>query len=315
MVTKYTNHWALADWVPTVKNNAENIVRLLMEKTQPELLIKHHKIIDWLLKVQRNDLLQIHNDITNFIFTEENVTIILNTINVYSDGDRYYIFKNLISKDLINTEILETILSDKNFLIRLLAVRNIKVIDNPEILKRLLLDRVQKIRQYSIQKIPKSKIQLYKDELHSLIFDNSSSLRLKSRFLLDNIDDINYYDIYLKKTLENPSIGSIIGLSEVGTIDDVPLFINILNSKIAKHRASALFSISNLDYNQAKELAFNLLNDESNTVKKNCVLIIQKEKYKQDLIKLRKIYKNENIDTKRYSLKTIYQYGVSQVIF
>jgi hypothetical protein len=298
----------LGDWVPSIRNQAEKIIQGMIHKVNPELLIRHYKVIDWLLKVQRNDLEQIYNEISKYIFSKKNVTHILNSTSNCSEGERYFIFKNLINRHLLSSNQLESILTDKNFLIRLLAIRNINLINNPKILKRLLEDKSLKIRQYSIDQIPVSEITTYKVELLNLLFDNSRIIRLQSRSLISKIEKVNYYDVYLKRILENPNVGSIIGLSEVGDKEDIKYFTKLLTSKRAKHRASALFAISIFDYDKAKELSFKLINEQSNKVKKICSSIIPKEKEKQDLEKLRFIYRNGNIETKRFILKIINQF-------
>lgn len=143
----------------------------------------------------------------------------------------------------------------------------------------------------------------------NLLFDNSKIIRLQSRFLISTFENVNYYEIYLKKVLNTPNPGNIIGLSETGNKEDLKYFINLLSSKYARNRASALFAISIFDYRQAKELSFKLINEQSNRVKKVCSSIISKEKEKLDLEKLRLIYQNGNFETKRYTLKLINQYG------
>ena len=299
----------LGDWVPSIRNQAEKIIQEMIYKVNPELLIRHYKVIEWLLKVQRNDLEQIHNEISEYIFSKNNVVHILNSTSSCSEAERHFIFKNLINRNLLNSTDLESILADKNFLIRLLAVRNIKLKNNPKILKRLLKDKSQKIRQYSIDQISESEITTYKTELLNLLFDNSRPIRLQTRSLISQIEKVNYYDLYLKKILRNPNVGSIIGLSEVGDKEDIKYFTKLLTSKYAKLRASALFAISIFDYKQAKELSFKLLNERSNKVKKICSSLIPREKEKQDLERLRFIYQNGNIETKRFAIKIINLYG------
>lgn len=150
----------LGDWVISIRDEAEKIIQGMLHRVTPELLIKHYKVIDWLLKVQRNDLEKIHNKIYEYIFSKHNVIRILNSISNCSEGERFYIFKNLINRNLLNSKQLNSILIDKNFLIRLLAIRSVKLADYPQILKSLLKDKNQKIREYSIDQIPLSEITL-----------------------------------------------------------------------------------------------------------------------------------------------------------
>lgn len=299
----------LADWIPTIKKKSESGVRKLIQQQRPEFLIRHHKMIDWLLKVERSDLQKIHQEITEFIFSEQNIEQIIKNLESYEEGDRYFIFRNLIARNILDKQIFEKILTNKNFLIRLLAIRNIDLIERPDILKRLLNDRSQKIRHYAINKISEAQIEEFQTELNSLLFDNSAAIRSTCRLLLSKFNDLDYVEIYREGITRNPTTGSIVGLSEVGDKSDLAVLSDFLNSDSAKKRAAGLIALSNLDYNKAKETAFGLLKDSSNTVKKTCFNIIPKETSFNDLPKLRNIYDLGDNETKRFALKIISKYG------
>lgn len=299
----------LADWVLTIRQTAELGVRQLIQHQEPQVLIKHHKIIDWLLKVKRTDLKEIHQEITEFIFSEENINQIAHNLYNYAEGDRYYIYRNLIARDKLDEQILDKILKDPNYLIRLLAIRNTDLIERPEILKKLLKDRSQKIRNYAINKIPEPNLPKFQTELHNLLFDRSITIRATSRLLISKFSKPNYIEIYRLGTAKKPTSGCIIGLSEVGNKSDIETIREFLSSDSGKLRAASLYAISNLDYELAKKMAFDLLNDYSNAVKKVCVNLITKDKSHGDLSNLRSIYDHGTDGTKRFVLKTINNYG------
>lgn len=299
----------LADWVPTIRRTAEFGIRQLIQQKEPFFLIRHHKIIDWLLKVERADLQGIHQEITEFIFGDSNIEHLLDNNKNYEDGDRFFIFKNLIARNKLDREIFEKILTDKNYLIRLLAVRNMNLIDQPDILKRLLRDRNQKIRNYAIHKIPEFQLEQFQTELNHLLFDNSASIRAISRRLLSIFSSLEYKSIYRNEVRKNPKPGSIIGLSEIGSNEDLKVLMDFISADLANQRAAGLIAISNLNYEKAKEHAFKMLNDSSHWVKKSCFKILSKEQSKDDLTKLRSIYNQGSSATKRFTLKIINQYG------
>lgn len=299
----------LADWVPRIRQKVEREIRHLIQKQKPEFLIRNHKILDWILKVERTNLLEIHQGITEFIFSDKNVHQIIQDIDSYEERSRYFIFKNLIKRHKLDGQISEKILTDKSYLIRLLAVRNINLIERPEILRRLLKDKNQKIRNYAINRISENQLSLFKTELNSLIFDNSSTIRAICRTLLLKISDQNYPEKYRQKISKNPNPGSIIGLSEMGERTDIDRLSGFLKSDSPKLRAAALFAVSNIDYDNAKVQAFELLHDSSNTVKKTCYNVISNDKSSDDLSKLRNIYDIGSNETKRFVLKIINKYG------
>lgn len=299
----------LGDWVPVIKSKAEKAIKEVIQREEPEFLIKNHRLIDWLLTIERSDLRHIHDDITQFIFSDKNIERIIKSLDKYSDGDRFFIFKNLIQKGKLTGSVLEEILLDKNHLIRLLAIKNMEFINDPDLTKGLLKDRSQKIRQYAITKIPQTHINVFKNELHQLLFDSSSGIRVAARLNLDMVEKNDFLEIYRKHTITKPSVGCIIGLAEVGTKNEIGVIEEFLKSKSVKFRAASLFAIFILDYGQAKKLAFDLLNDDSNTVKKTCCAIIEKEISTSDIEQLRSIYDLGQSETRRFALKTISKYG------
>lgn len=281
----------------------------MIASSDTEFLIRHHKTIDWLLKVQRSDLSQIHTEITNGIFSQENVAPILSKVNKYSEGDRFYVYKNFINKNLLTQANLESILSDKNFLIRLFAAKTIELSENPKILKKLLTDKSQNIRHYALKKIEEDQISFFEAEIFKLVIDDSSLIRALSRNLLEKIENVNFYELYKKSFDQKPTNGNIMGISEVGTKDDIAIIKELLNSSKAKLKSSALLAISNLDFPIAKEICFDFLIDPSNKVKKTCADIIPKTVLPNDLTKLRRIYDCGDSDTKRFALRIIKNYG------
>lgn len=299
----------LGDWVPAIKSKAEKAINEVIQREEPYFLIKNHRLVDWLLKVERNDLRHIHADITQFIFSDKNIEKIIKSLDKYSDGDRFFIFKNLIQKEKLTESVLEEILSDNNHLIRLLAIKNIDFINNIDLIKRFLKDRSQKIRQYAIDNVPSTQIGEFKYEIHQLLFDASSGVRFSARLALNKVEKNDFLRIYKDRLIKNPTVGCIIGLAEVGAKDDVELIIGFLKSKSVKIRAASLFAISLLDYNHAKKLAFEYLDDDSNTVKKMCCTIIEKEISASDLEKLRALYDLGKTETRRFTLKIISKYG------
>ena len=299
----------LSDWATEVRVLAEEIIRKMIASSETEFLIRHHKTIDWLLKVQRNDLSELHSEITNGIFSPNNITQILSTVDTYSEGDRFYIYKNLISRNLLTQANLESALNDKNYLIRLLGTKAINLSKTPKILKRLLIDKSQIIRSYALKKIDENQITIFKAELTNLLVDDSGSIRERSRNLLSKVEKIDFYQFYKDSFNQKPTVGNTLGISEVGTEDDVFRFKELLNSSKSKLRAASLFAISNLDLSIAKEMCFDMLFDESNKVRETCASIITKTVLPNDLEKLRNIYDKGDTDTKRYTLRIIKNYG------
>ncbi|NBW38997.1 MAG: HEAT repeat domain-containing protein [Cytophagia bacterium] len=299
----------LGDWVAVIKLKAERAIKEVIQREEPDFLIRNYRLIEWLLKVERSDLRHIHQYITEFIFSDSNIENIIRSFDKYSDGARFFILRNLIQKAKLQGSALQEILSDKNYLIRFLAAKNIEFINNPELTKRLLKDRSEKIRQYAVNKIEQGQINEFKAEIHQLLFDSSAGIRAAARLSLNKIEKNDFLRIYKEHIITKPNVGCIVGLAEVGTKNEIDIIERFLTSTSVKLRTGSLYAISILDYSQAKKIAFGLLNDDSNTVKKRCCTIIEKEMSIIDIEKLRAIYDSGQNETKRFVLKTISKYG------
>ena len=301
--------YRLADWVPRVQQLAERAIRRNIPYQPLSFFIQNHKTIDWLLKVKRNDLKDIHQEIVDFVCLDRNIAVITKKIAGYTTAEKSFLFKHLMAREKLNDDLFEKMMSDKSPLIRLLAIRNIDLYTQPEILKRCLNDTNQKIRNYAIHKIPAANIGSFERELTLLLFDNSATIRAIARKSLSQIMDRDFLSIYRAEVGHKPSLGAIVGLSEVGSTAELDTLTGFLTSKSAKLRAASLYAIANLDYQKAKAYAFMLLGDSSNSVKKICGTIIPKEKATDDLITLRELYDNGTNETKLFILKVINQYG------
>ena len=299
----------LADWVPNIRTIAEEGVNNIIAKQDSYSLTYYHEIIDWLLKVKRVDLQAVHQVLIDHIFSESNIDQHLKSIAEIAERERYFIFKNLIYGYTQNRNIYQKALADKNHLIRLMALKNTDLSSQPKIFQRFLKDKSQRIRGFLISNLPESDLKTFSAELRYLLFDDSAVIRAKARALVAKFSDPDLPELYRAAAIESPSPGVIIGLSEVGDQNDFEIITKFLNSNSVKNRAASLVAIAILDINRAREIAFSLLHDESNRVKRSCVQIISKERSYDDLPKLRTIYNEGGNETKRFVLKAISAYG------
>jgi hypothetical protein len=299
----------LADWVPTIQITAERGVRSLIHQQSPTFLIRHHKNIDWLSRIERVNLQRVHQEVTKFIFSDSNFSQVIDNFHTYEEGDRYFVIKNLIDQKKLGEEIFIKAITDKNYLIRLLVIKHIDLAERPEILKRLLNDKSQKIRSFALNKIPELHLERFQPALSNLLLDSSASIRIKSRLLISKFSNLEFHELYLSATIHTPTPGSILGLSEVGSKSDIDTITTFFSSKSAKLRSAALIALANLDYDRAKQMAFYFMHDPSNTVKKTSVNLISKDRSPVDLSKLRSIYEEGNNETKKIVLKAMSKFG------
>ncbi len=297
------------DWVKQVRNKATNIIRSGITYKNTRVFIKNYKLVEWLLNVQRVDLKFLHSEISDMLFAQDNLISIMFNLPFFSEGERFFIVKSLIHKQLFTEELLRVCLNDKSLPIRFLAIKNISPSKHREHILKALGDKSMKIRQYAIELVQDSDFFISSDHLDPLLTDESTFIRKKTRFLLQKIKNIDFHQFYIENIKANPKPGNILGLAETGTKDDIPILEKILKSDKSKNRAAAIQAISILDYEASKKIALERLNDPSNFVKKLCTKVIQRNKAKSDLPQLRKIFDIGDTDTKRITLRLISTYG------
>jgi hypothetical protein len=212
----------LADWVKPIREKAEELFRALLVKENTIYFIQNHKLISWLLKVERSDLSDLHNEIIGLITSEY---LNKDEVKKLNEGERFFYYKWLVRKDKLNDQIISEMLNEKYFLIKILVIKNFSMISNrTEVLSKLLSDRSQKVRQGAINLIQENEISEFKNILEKLIFDKSGSVRSKARHLLNITDKRDFPKLY-KESIENNRylIGSLLGLSETSNIADLEL--------------------------------------------------------------------------------------------
>jgi hypothetical protein len=165
-----------------------------------------------------------------------------------------------------------------------------KIEDSKTILIKLLSDKSQKVRQFAVNLIANQDLNDYELILRTLIFDNSTSVRVETRRLLSKICDCDFKKIYIESISKKQLIiGSILGLSEVSDKEDISLLLKYFDSDRAMIRTACLIGIYNLDTNIGTEKAYQILETENPvSTKKAAENILAKEGI--DFKRLRKLY-------------------------
>jgi len=297
----------LADWVKPIRENAEQIIREFISPVNAMLFIRNHKLISWLITVERVDLSALYSEIIDCI---TQTIIDWEKIKLLSDGQRFFYIKSLIGKQALKTETIDFILRDKYYLNRLLLIRYLDQLDDGHsVLLKLITDKSHKVRLNAINWISDQNLTEFRSFLEPLIFDSSSSIRFASRNLLNKIGTLDYRKLYKQSISEGKFlIGSIIGLSEIGDKSDMEIVSSYLKSEKPRVKSAALIGLYNLDNDLATELAYDILAHENpvNT-KKVSELILTK--HGCNIRKLREIYDKTDYTGKKVILRLINRFG------
>ncbi len=290
----------LADWVLPIREMAKKMLEQNIEYANPIYFIENYKLIDRLLKIKRTNLSDVYNKILTFITLNP---LDSDKIFILPEGERYFYYRAFFISKNLDSKIITSILNDKYYLIRQLLIRNIiKVKDEEEVLLKLLFDKSQTIRQNAIKLISSQNLMDFEPVLQVLIFDKNAFVRHESRRLLNIISQRNFESLYLEKIRERVYLfGSILGLSETGTENNVHVILSFMNSEESNIKSASLLGLYNLDRKISYEIAYDII-EKSNPIstKKLAGWILSKEGI--NLKRLRKIYDRTDYWGKRIIL-------------
>ena len=297
----------LADWVVPIRKKAEVVLKSFLVEENRLSFLQNHKLLNWLLKVERADLSGLYSQIVHSVTSKR---IDSEQLKRLKEGDRFFYFKSWEKSREVDTDLITQMLSDKYYLIRMLAVKHVQKVEKTgEVIALLLSDPSQKVRQGAIRLFSDLEVKDYQPMLEKLIFDSATSIRQEARRLLGKEGEWDFVAKYTEK-LESGQLlaGSILGLSEVSDKSQLPLIQTYLDSERAKIRSAALFGIYTLAPALAEEMAYEILEsaNPANT-KKVAYSILLKEGISPN--RLRKIFEVTDETGKKLILQLFNKFG------
>jgi HEAT repeat protein len=201
-------------------------------------------------------------------------------------------------------------LSDNYFLVRFLLIGLLEEVpDKNFVVSGLLKDKSQKIRQCVISRLLDNEVIELKPILENLLYDNSATVRFESRKLLSKIQAWDFRNRY-KENIQRSEflVGSIMGLSEVGNKEDIPVISEFLEAKNSKISTAALLGLFNLDKDIATETSYQIIKQKyPPKTKKAAELILSNQGI--EINRLRSIYDLTDFTGKKVIMRLINKYG------
>lgn len=302
--------YRLADWVLPVRIVASKGIENYKSVKYIDNLIKNLPIFEWLQKVERADLSEVHQDIIEFIATKNRDYVIAN-FSKYPDKLRL-VLGNHISNSMTDlSKEIKLFLSDKHFLIRNLANDHFEKLGKSEI-DQLLNDKSAKVRFQTLYGLKDQKD--FENKAKIFLADNSATIRHFARFTLKQAD-INFADFYHQNLQDEKAvIGSLIGLAEVEAGQFSETVKMYLDNKRIKIKKTAFLTLCKLDKESAYEFAYANL-DISLTGLRNIIIdFLSVAPRLEALTKAREIYKTGNYELKKSMLKLFNKIGSWTVI-
>ena len=296
----------LGDWVENVSRAAQKAVSEYFQTEFIEEFLKQLPLIESLLQVERVDLSAVHSEIFSFLFSFDLDESFYRKLNRLGEKPRLNYFRNYLASKPLTKEIFQLFSTDKLFLIKLDLLKNIEKLDEKTqkaYIRQFLKDRSPKVRVYALYSIKKDFRDGFYDELIAAAFDHSATVRETARFLLRDYA-IDFADLYRKRlqTDEN-SLGAILGLSEIRTPEDTPIFEKYIQKQSAKIKAASLSAINHLNKPLAISHALDLLADSSAKVRNKCIEILAPLATREILERARLVYHQGDYERKKTILK------------
>jgi HEAT repeat protein len=306
----------LSDWVLPVRKAATEAINSFLDKVYIDQLLKELSTIDWLLNVKRVDLTETHSRIIQFILNQGFSEEFYNKINRLDDKTRLRYFRNFFKHKKPSKEQINSIVKDKNFLIRLEVLKYLSTFDTTfqeELIGDFLQDQSARIRVNALY-ATKPYNPNFDKKINILLSDDSASVRELCRHLLKpkNVDFAEIYRERIKK--EEFLSGTLIGLSEVGTIEDLPIFERYISSKKSKIIIGCLTAINKLNPDTAKYYSLELLTHSIKRVRNKAAEILAKGCDNDTLQKVRQKYLVGDYEIKKTVLKLYNKIGGWNVI-
>ena len=306
----------LSDWVLPVRKAATEAINSFLEKVYIDQLLKELSTIDWLLNVKRVNLTETHNRIIQFNLNEEFSAEFHNKINRLDDKTRLLYFRNFFNHKKPSKEQIKSIVKDKNFLIRIEVLKHLPTFETTfqeELIGDFLQDQSARIR---INALYETKLYNpnFDKKINILLSDESASVRELCRHLLKP-KSVDFAEIYRERIKKEEFLsGSLIGLSEVGTKEDLPVFERYINSNKSKIIMGCLIAINKFNPDKARHRSLELLTHPFKGVRNKVAEILAKGCDIDTLQKVRQTYIVGDYEIKKTVLKLYNKIGGWNVI-
>jgi HEAT repeat protein len=304
-----------ADWVSEVRECAIKSIKGYFQSAYLEAFIDQLPLVEWLLKVKRADLSELYAQIIDFVTSEPLSAPYIKKLAV-SDRSRMLLYSHKLKKQGLTPDLLSLILGTKDYLARALLFKYVPQLppdEQEKLLHRLLQDGSRKIKLSALYAI-KPNLNHFKEQVVDLLADESSSVRELARALLkkETVDFPTFY----KNNIQNGHkfLGSLMGLSELGSQLDLPVFEKHILDTSNKVKLACLTAMNRLDGLLAKKYSLSLLTSSSKRIRTKCSEILSKNYDDETLDRVRSAYRSGNPEQKKSILALFYKIGGWKVV-
>lgn len=281
----------LGDWVKQVREAAQLALKSFLTHSCIDSLIKELVVIDSLKGIGRTDLSNVREQILQFVCSVELTEQFYSNLRI-SDKAKLLFLKNYFRINGFDPGYFKLLSTDASFLVRKESIKYLAKLNQDErrqMLLRLLLDRSVHVRLAILNYLTRIDPDI-EGTIFDLLSDASSSVRDVSRFLLKS-KNLDYAEIYRERIQSNENDhGSILGLGETGSQEDVFLIEKLLSKESVKVKLACLQSLKSLNISTAKKYCLDLFIHRSNKIRKKSVEVLAKTWNSETQEKVEQVY-------------------------
>lgn len=297
--------YRLADWVPEIRTTAAEGIAHFKKVEYLDALIENLPLFEWLQKVERTDLNWIYNDVMHYVVVENKPSII-SRFNKFPDRISVVLAKEISNNSKFELSDLRLFLSNKNFLVRILALNHFEMLSTTDI-ETLLRDKSSKVRLQTLYQLKPRKD--FPEIVNSFLADTSASIRRFTRFELKN-EGKDFAAIYYEKLVANTEIlGSLAGLGETNGKQYVAVVETFLKSRSLRIRKAAFQTLRKLDRQKAYDFALQNLGCDEPGLRKLLIEFLSNCSTPEVLEKARTHFMNGKFELKKSMLRLFTSIG------
>ncbi len=225
-------------------------------------------------------------------------------------------YKVFLSNKLPTKEQLKRLINDNNFLVRLEVLKHLLNFDTAtqkEVITLFLRGQSSRVRLntlYASKRFSRD----FDNEVFALLSDEAVSIRELSKYLSKD-KEIDFAALYRQRVANKRFLsGSLLGLSETGSGEDLPIFERYIHSERSKLVIACLTAINKFNVNKAQEYSLELLVHPIKRVRDKAVEVLAKNSDNETLEKVRNIYAEGKYDIKKTILKLYNKIGGWNVV-
>ena len=306
----------LSDWVTEVRGSAEAALKSYFQPGFIDEFLNQIPLIEGMLRVERTDLKDVYSEIYRFIFSFDLDERFYEKLKQFGDKTKFIYVRNYLNSNPPRREVFDLLFNDGLFLIKIELLKRIEKLDEEAqkfYIEKFLHDGSANVRVYAIYSTKPFRPEFH-DKIVESVFDVAASVRELARFILRDAK-IDFAEIYRQRLTEDEnSTGALLGLSEVGTAADLPIFETYIDKPDVKIKAACLTALNRFDKKIAKKYALAYLSHTSAKLRDKSIEILSKLVDQEVLEAARTVYRTGDTERRKSMLKLFGRIGGWQVV-